>query len=215
MATKTNGNTSAVTVYLVAIDGTPSSSHVLEVACGIGASLAGAAELHIVHVLPPTPGFAVMGMAPLVTPADILEEGRTLLDRSCAEAAPRFCGRILGHLAAGDPAHEITQMASSLGADLLVVGTAGKTGLTRLALGSVAEKVVRHAGCPVLVVRPKDYHTQAAPQIDPPCPDCTAVQNETARVQLWCARHSTHHAHGRLHYETPPSFALGTMNFRP
>ena len=43
--------TSEPTVYLVAVDGTPSDTHVLEVACGLGAMLGGAAELHIVHVL--------------------------------------------------------------------------------------------------------------------------------------------------------------------
>ena len=84
-----------------------------------------------------------------------------------------------------------------------------------VALGSVAEKGVRYAGCPVLVVRPKDYHTATVPEIEPPCADCVKVQQETARAQLWCARHSTHHARGRLHYEVPPSFARGTMLLRP
>lgn len=208
-------NPPAPTTYLVAIDGTPSSSHVLEVACGLGAALGGAAELHILHVLGLAPPTAVMGVGPLVTQTDLVASGRTILDRASAEAAPRFRGRIVGHLAAGDAWREITQLAANVSADLVFVGTEGKTGLARLALGSVAEKVVRYAGCPVLVVRPKDFHTPAAPEIEPPCPDCLAVQKETARAQLWCQRHSTHHAHGRLHYEVPPSFALGTMLVRP
>ena len=83
-----------------------------------------------------------------------------------------------------------------------------------MALGSVAEQVVRHAGCPVLVVRPKDYQLAAAEGIEPPCGDCIAVQKQTQRAQLWCARHSAHHPHGRLHYELPPTFAVGSMNFR-
>jgi 1-aminocyclopropane-1-carboxylate deaminase/D-cysteine desulfhydrase-like pyridoxal-dependent ACC family enzyme len=156
-----------------------------------------------------------MGAAIVAAPTDTLEEGRGVLDRACIEAVSRFKGRIIGHLAAGEPWREIVQMASSLRADLVVVGTAGKTGLARMALGSVAESVVRHAGCPVLVVRPKDYHARVAAQIEPPCSDCIAVQNETARAQLWCERHSTHHAHGRLHYELPKGFAEGTMLLRP
>lgn len=215
MAPQATVNKPAPTIYLVAVDGTAPSSHVLEVACGLGAALGGAAELHILHVLAVAPPVAVMGVGPLVTQTDLLTSGRTILDRACAEAAPRFVGRIVGHLAAGDAWREITQMASSLGADLVFVGTAGRTGVARLALGSVAEKVVRNAGCPVLVVRPKDFHNPAVPEIEPPCPDCLAVQKETARAQLWCQRHSTHHAHGRLHYEVPPSFALGTMLLRP
>jgi hypothetical protein len=85
----------------------------------------------------------------------------------------------------------------------------------RLALGSVAEKVVRHAGCPVLVVRPKDYHARSGQEIEPPCPDCVATQKQTARATLWCERHSARHPHGRLHYELPPTFGVGSMNFRP
>ncbi len=186
-------------------------------ASGVGAALGGAVELHILHVLPVSPPFAVMGVgaAQLGGPTDLQESGRMILDRACAEAATRFRGRIHGHLAAGDAWREITQLASSLGADLVVVGTAGRTGLARLALGSVAEKVVRNAGCPVLVARPKDFHASAAPEIEPPCPDCLAVQDKTARAQLWCERHTGHHAHGRLHYEVPPSFALGSMLVRP
>ncbi|CAN5855487.1 hypothetical protein BH11MYX2_BH11MYX2_26680 [soil metagenome] len=105
-------------------------------------------------------------------------------------------------------------MASSLRADLVVVGTEGRTGIARMALGSVAEKVVRHAGCSVLVVRPKDYHAAVESGIEPPCGDC-AVQNKTARKELWCERHAAHHPHGHVHYELPPTFAVGSMNFRP
>ncbi len=203
------------TVYLVALDGTAASAHVLETACALGSALGGNAELHLLHVVGVAPPTAVMGVGPLTGPTDLLEPARALLDRACADAAPRFQGRILGHLVAGEAWREITQMAASLGADLLIVGTEGKTGLARFALGSVAEKVVRYAGCPVLVVRPKDYHTATVPEIEPPCADCVKVQQETARAQLWCARHSTHHARGRLHYEVPPSFARGTMLLRP
>ncbi len=51
------------------------------------------------------------------------------------------------------PAGGITEHARALGADLIIVATAGRTGLGHLLIGSVAEKVVRHAHCPVLAVR--------------------------------------------------------------
>jgi nucleotide-binding universal stress UspA family protein len=54
---------------------------------------------------------------------------------------------------AGDPADVICRTAERLGADVIVVGSHGRTGLGRLLLGSVSEHVVRHAPCPVLVVR--------------------------------------------------------------
>ena len=46
----------------------------------------------------------------------------------------------------------ICDYADKHGVDLIVIGTHGRTGMTRLMIGSVAEKVVRHAGCAVLVV---------------------------------------------------------------
>jgi nucleotide-binding universal stress UspA family protein len=53
----------------------------------------------------------------------------------------------------GDPVDEILAVAEQARADLIVMGTHGRTGLGRLLMGSVAEKVVRRAACPVLTVR--------------------------------------------------------------
>ncbi len=53
----------------------------------------------------------------------------------------------------GDPAEEIVQYAAKAGMDLIVMGTHGRTGLERLLMGSVAEKVMREASCSVLVVK--------------------------------------------------------------
>lgn len=54
----------------------------------------------------------------------------------------------------GDPASSILQEAREEGADCIVMSSHGRTGWSRFLLGSVAEKVVRHATCPVLIVRP-------------------------------------------------------------
>jgi universal stress protein A len=53
---------------------------------------------------------------------------------------------------AGDPARELTRVAREHDIDLIVVGTHGRTGMSRALLGSVAERVVRTASCPVLSV---------------------------------------------------------------
>ena len=53
----------------------------------------------------------------------------------------------------GDPAEEIVRYGRDTGMDLIVMGTHGRTGLERLLLGSVAEKVLRDAACSVLVVK--------------------------------------------------------------
>jgi universal stress protein A len=56
-------------------------------------------------------------------------------------------------LTMGDPAGEVVRLAEEEQADMIVLGTHGRTGLTRLLMGSVAEAIVRHAPCPVLVYR--------------------------------------------------------------
>lgn len=57
------------------------------------------------------------------------------------------------HILFGDPGSEITELAQKLHADLVVLTSHGRTGLRRLLIGSVAERVVRLAHCPVLVLR--------------------------------------------------------------
>jgi len=56
-------------------------------------------------------------------------------------------------IAEGDPATEILALAANKSCDLIVMGTHGRAGLGRILLGSVAERVVRKAHCPVLTVR--------------------------------------------------------------
>jgi len=56
----------------------------------------------------------------------------------------------------GRPWHEVVGAVGELGIDLLVLTTHGRTGLRHMLMGSVAEKIVRHTHCPVLVVRPEE-----------------------------------------------------------
>ena len=57
------------------------------------------------------------------------------------------------HVAFGDAGHEIAKFAEKMDAGLIVMPSHGRTGMTRLLLGSVAERVVRLAHCPVLVLK--------------------------------------------------------------
>jgi nucleotide-binding universal stress UspA family protein len=100
--------------------------------------------------------------------------------------------RIITHFRLGVPADQLTQLAVDLDCDLVVVGTHGRTGFKRLVLGSVAEKVLRTARCPVYVVRDKDHDElgEAAPEIEPPCPDCVTARSESDGEQVWCKRHA-------------------------
>jgi nucleotide-binding universal stress UspA family protein len=61
------------------------------------------------------------------------------------------------HVLAGTAHAEILEFAKQRGIDLLVVGTHGRTGLSHLVIGSVAEKIVRLSSCPVLTVRAEGH----------------------------------------------------------
>jgi nucleotide-binding universal stress UspA family protein len=60
-------------------------------------------------------------------------------------------------IAEGTPVEQIVRLAKEVSADLIIMGTHGRTGISRVFLGSVAERVVRRAPCPVLTVRSKEH----------------------------------------------------------
>jgi nucleotide-binding universal stress UspA family protein len=60
------------------------------------------------------------------------------------------------HLLEGNPGDEIVKLAKKIKCDLIIMSTHGRSGLGRVLLGSVADQVIHHAHCPVLVVRPKN-----------------------------------------------------------
>jgi nucleotide-binding universal stress UspA family protein len=77
----------------------------------------------------------------------------------------------------GDPAEEIVRYARTHDIDLIVVGTHGRTGLSRALLGSVAERVIRTAPCPVLAVPARREVEEVTPALAPSgslsrCPVC-------------------------------------------
>jgi nucleotide-binding universal stress UspA family protein len=85
---------------------------------------------------------------------------RALLDEIAAElkgAAITERVHFFVHVRIGHAADEILELAREVGADLIIVGSKGLTGVQRLVIGSVAEHVVREAGCSVEVARPKAY----------------------------------------------------------
>lgn len=88
---------------------------------------------------------------PRVLRRDHIEEALTRL-RDLVPGS--FTGTFNVEVASGDPANEIVRMARDRQVDLIVMSTHGRTGLRRALLGSVAEKVVRHTPCPILIDRP-------------------------------------------------------------
>jgi len=85
----------------------------------------------------------------------------------------------------GVPAHAICAYAQRIGADLIVMGTHGRTGVSRAVLGSVAEAVVRHARCPVMTI-PALETAPAKAQTREPATGAHCVVCATASADLIC-----------------------------
>ncbi|HEY5377291.1 MAG TPA: universal stress protein [Polyangiaceae bacterium] len=110
-------------------------------------------------------------------------------------------GHVVAHLRSDSPGREIAQLAADLEADLVVVGTHGRGGLTRLLMGSTAHAVVTLSPCPVLVVREKGL-LPPGPMLEPPCPRCLEQRKRTNGDLLWCDQHREHHGqrHANRHH---------------
>jgi nucleotide-binding universal stress UspA family protein len=106
-------------------------------------------------------------------------------------AGAKLPQRILCHVRWDAPGEEIAQLASDVEADLVVVGTHGRRGLSRMVMGSVAEAVVRLAPCPVVVERPKGIRN--VPAIEPPCSECLKAREASSGATYWCEQHSERH----------------------
>jgi nucleotide-binding universal stress UspA family protein len=113
------------------------------------------ATVTVLHVFSPAP-VAAVGLGPLVSepiPLAPVDRDRLLADTKAfaeTESAPGIT--IEAVVREGTTAAEILEQAASMKADLLVIGTHGRSGFERLLLGSVTEKVLRKARCPVLTV---------------------------------------------------------------
>jgi nucleotide-binding universal stress UspA family protein len=108
------------------------------------------ARLVVLHVA--TPPVSAYGgvMTPPPAPPDWRREAREQL---LQVGAPESGVRVERQFEEGDPVTEILRAARESNADLIVMGTHGRTGVGRLLMGSVAEQVVRKASCPVLTLR--------------------------------------------------------------
>jgi nucleotide-binding universal stress UspA family protein len=111
--------------------------------------------VHVIETVVPTVGYA--GMAEPLPIADISDQ----LEDSAERELPKIAGcedcaglRVEEVITHGDAASEIVRVAKERGVDLIVISSHGRTGLGRMLFGSTAEAVVRHASCPVLVVKP-------------------------------------------------------------
>ncbi len=111
-------------------------------------------KIHLLHAYE-VPLGAIPPYGVAVPPA-LLEQVRDAAARRLEKSAQRVEAAGVAcetHVIHGAPADAIAEVASSTGADLIVMGTRGLTGVKHVLLGSVAERTVRTAPCPVLTIR--------------------------------------------------------------
>ena len=144
---------------LVATDFAESAERAL--ACAVQLARRHGAELVLVHVYMDLPAYPEITAGQVEA---IYEEQRAWIEAALERRARAARGEGLlarAVLRTGPAASTIAETAKDEGADLLVVGTHGRSGLDRLILGSVAERVVRLASCPVLVVKSAEAAARA------------------------------------------------------
>lgn len=137
---------------VVPVDFSEHSARALEMAIEIAKASGG--SLHLVHSYPLNP--VLLSPYGVAVPPDLERGFRESTDQQLREWAGRVrkAGVAVEVFTSSDTASEaIVRHAGEIHADLIVMGTRGLTGLKHVVLGSVAERTLRHASCPVLTVK--------------------------------------------------------------
>ncbi|WER44710.1 universal stress protein [Cupriavidus sp. WKF15] len=144
---------------LVAVDGSHCSDLALDQAIGLAATCD--AELQVVHVIDNGYLKYDMGYVDLTElRTGLIKGGQDLLAEAQEKASAKHvrCRTVMVDeiLALGDIAHQILKLVEDCGAEVVVLGTHGRHGVSRWLLGSVAENLARQCPVPVLLVRAPD-----------------------------------------------------------
>jgi nucleotide-binding universal stress UspA family protein len=140
---------------LVPTDFSTHSEKAIELAVKL-AKLSGG-SIHLLHCYQLHPG----GISPygITAPAEFDEKIRAAAAESLAAVEQRLAGEgvsVKTHITPSYPSEAVSELAAEIGADVIVMGTRGATGLQHILLGSVAERTLRIAPCPVLTVKDTD-----------------------------------------------------------
>jgi nucleotide-binding universal stress UspA family protein len=149
----------AVHTILHPTDFSDRSRYAFWLACALARDYS--ARLIVLHVAETPPVIYGEGILP-PDPVELRAAAQGRLDRL---QVPHADVRAERRLEQGDTVTEILHVAQEVPADLIVMGTHGRTGLGRLLMGSVAEQVVRRAACPVLTVKAPFPETAPQPQL--------------------------------------------------
>lgn len=146
----------AIKKILAPTDFSPASENALRYALRLGSEFG--SEIMFLHILEPIMPLTYDGLAlpPTVPEPDSCETEKAL-KALVVSARERGITKARAMFRRGIPSHEIVETAREMDVDLIVMATHGYTGWKHFAIGSTAERVVRAAPCPVLVVREKEH----------------------------------------------------------
>ena len=136
------------TRILLATDGSPDARHAAQTAVELAERTG--SELHVVHVGEYLPTYLAQTEE---EPAELREAARRLLEEETGRLGSTGGAVTDTHLRLGRPAEEIVDLSEELNVGVVVVGSRGQSALRRALMGSVSDSVVRHAPCPVFVIR--------------------------------------------------------------
>jgi nucleotide-binding universal stress UspA family protein len=199
---------------LVAADFSGQSRAAFDVACSLADEKQ--SRLNVLHVVEPMPGAEWPGSFGEVYTMPLDDEGRipvvALQEKLRGSYAPNRPIDTSYHVGEGIVADEILREAQAVGAELIVMGTHGRTGLRRLLAGSVAEAVLRRARCPVLALHsPEPVAAARAIAVILHPTDLSESSEPALRAARWLA--CDRGARLVLLYVTPPPLlAEGSMN---
>ncbi len=145
-----------IRTILVPVDFSEHSAHALDMALDVAKAFGGA-KLHVLHCYQVQP----VGVSPygIVMPESFDRDIREAASRQLEAWREKAAGAgadVEVHLSSMFPSIAIAETASEVGADLIVMGTRGLSGIKHVLLGSVAERTLRTAPCPVLTVKHPD-----------------------------------------------------------
>ncbi len=140
---------------VVGTDGSETAMEAVLKAANLARTCGGGAVLHLVTAYKPleamfvAPDVVPTGLAGLIDPRG---EARTVVEDAAAKVRAEGVG-VETYVWPGDPASAIIDVATTVRADLIVVGSRGMSGAARFLLGSVPNKVSHHSPCDVLIIR--------------------------------------------------------------
>ncbi|NTU90690.1 MAG: universal stress protein [Chlorobiaceae bacterium] len=138
---------------LCPLDFSDASKNAFRYACEFAKSMG--SKIHLLHIVEPRPMAADMSLAYIPVEEDLEKAAREDIEPLVADARAKGID-VQADVMIGIPVDVILQQITEFDVSLLIMGSHGKTGLSRLLMGSVAEGVVRKAGIPVLIVKAEE-----------------------------------------------------------